>query len=269
MSNKQATILFADIAGCAEVSNNHGLEDYAQFLKGFHEAAILARKSVLSSYKEPEEMEFSVRGDEVCLILHSKDDGNSIKEDVQRAILYAIILKLNWLLSKYNQTRVNNSLTPRDLGIGIHHGPVYFDIYPDNIFGGNNIKSSEGYSINFTKRIEGCSRKGRFSKIFVSKEIEFLANRELIKFRDGEQFDLKGITTQPYIYEIENVEHIETFLSGIEIKEPSQGFPFTAREKYIKTSHIHANNLWLKDLLLFFFNAIGDSRCLELLITKK
>jgi hypothetical protein len=250
MSNKQATILFADIADCSEVSNNLSINDYAKFLQEFHETAYLSKDMVLSAYKEPDEMEFSIKGDEACLILHKNKNHKSCMEDVQNAIIYAIILKLNWFVSKYNQKRVRNSLLPRGLGIGIHHGAVFYTNYPHNFFGQHGEQSSEGYSINLAKRIEGTSRDGKYSKIHVSEDIVYLTDKRKVKFYKGKHFDLKGITTNVDIFEIEKLLAIESFLEEIKAKRKQPRWGLSAvQRKYIKTGPIHAQDFWLDELL--------------------
>jgi len=256
---KWATILFADIAGCAEVSNHLALQKYSEFLRQFHTAAKEAKERVLSRYKEQQDMEFSARGDEVCLILHKNEKPKSYIEDMRRAILYAIILKLGWLLSDHNQQRIEGSLLPTNLGIGIHRGPVWFDIYPCNIFGTENKKSSEGYCINFAKRVEGCSREGKYSRIFLSQEAKYLADKE-IYFDAVRQFNLKGISPDPYLSEIKNID-IKYVLKKIKFEPHSGWLKDTTLHKYIEFAEIHrSTELWLSILLDLYLNGTQDER---------
>jgi len=264
---KQATILFADIIGCSEISNNCSVGEYSRIIKQFHETAISTKKAFLSSYIEPDQIEFSLKGDEVCLILHKKDnDLKSNFEDTKKAILFAILLKLNWLLCDYNRRRIENSLLHRDLGIGIHSGPVWFAQFPYNLLSGKSGKSSEGYSINFTKRIEGCSREGKHSKIFISAEAAYLSDRRVIALDEGRQFDLKGISTKTHIFEIKHIDK-EFLIKELNITKPLK-FPFTTRQEYIRAALTHAKEYWLDTLLFLFFKASNDKKSLAMLATE-
>ena len=263
MGEKWATILFADIAGCAEVSNHHDLQRYSEFLKQFHEAASEVRKRVLSRYSEPQEMEFSVRGDEVCLILHKGKDAASYFEDMKRGILYAIFLKLGWLLSDHNQQRIESALLPMNLGIGIHHGPVWVDIYPCNIFG-KDRESSEGYSINFAKRVEGCSRQGTSSRIFLSQAAKYLAD-EAIQLDQDRQFDLKGISPDPYLVEVKDID-VGSILKRTDFEIPHGWLPDSTLQKYIEVAQIHSGTeQWLTRLLHLYLKGLNEERSLLML----
>ena len=171
----QATILFADIIGCSEISNEHSIEEYACILDQFHESANEAyRFCNLHSYRE-NIVEFNPKGDEACLILHSRDlrdsEEKTLIEDIKTVIIFAISIKLLWRASKYNRERLENGLFPRDVAIGINQGPVYFYNNPLP----QNPKSSEGYAINLAKRIETESRNGSSSKIFLSSKVWYWA----------------------------------------------------------------------------------------------
>ena len=216
MGVRRAPILFADIIGCSEVSNNCSIEEYDAFMNEFHEICVKTRDLIFPKNEySVEEMESSIRGDEICLILHSgrdiekgyfstfNEEKDRIVKDVKNSILFAVGLKLTWLISEYNRQRIRSSLLPRDLAIGINIGPVMFSVHPAT----GREKSSEGYSINLAKRIEGAAREGVHSKIFVCKEFKYICdeNEIPVEFDKERVFELKGITTPPYLHEIKDI----------------------------------------------------------------
>ena len=275
MGVRKATIVIADIIGCAEVSNNMNIVDYDKFLKQFHGVAKRVEKLLFPMEEYTvEEFEHTVRGDETCLIIHSGGDlGTSnnnldekqksfIHKDVKNAILFALSLKLLWLISNYNQQRVKDNLIPRDLGIGINHGPVVFAVHPAT----GRDRSSEGYSINLTKRVEGASRKGTCSKIFVSKEVKYLAKESdlPLTFDEGDSYELKGITTPPHLHEITNIEDSKFVLESPVMKELAK-LPKKDLERYYNTAIINDQEFWLRKLVGYLLLARNDDRALKLL----
>lgn len=209
-----ATILFADLAGCSEISNNVRVSEYNKIIREFHGISHRLKETVLSDYSS-DQIEFKACGDEACLILHSGNpfsyDENpgipqiedSIK-DVGNAIRFAVGIKLKWLLSDYNKNRMKNYLMPRNLGIGIHIGPVVFEEEKDS----GEAKSSEGYAINLAKRIEGASRSGGKWQIFLSEPVKVVLQKISNQFQCDKidcPNEFKGISTPPTIYELADI----------------------------------------------------------------
>ncbi|MBI3815112.1 MAG: hypothetical protein HY279_11715 [Nitrospinae bacterium] len=204
-----ATILFADLAGCSEISNNVKVSEYNKIIREFHEISYELKGAILSDYSS-EQIEFKASGDEVCIILHSgksfSNDNEPTEEserDVGNAIRFAVGIKLKWLLSEYNIERIKNRLNPRNLGIGIHSGIVVYDENPLR-----TAKSSEGYAINLAKRIEGASRSGKEWQIFLSAPVKIVLENisKGFTFMDKECLnEFKGISTPPVIYELTDI----------------------------------------------------------------
>ncbi|TET77736.1 hypothetical protein E3J38_09505, partial [candidate division TA06 bacterium] len=259
MGIRRAIVLFADIIGCSEISNNCSIQEYNSIIDEFHAICAETRDLFFPTGEySVEEMESSIRGDEVCLILHSGKDADDyhfapseqetdkVLRDVKNSILFSVGLKLMWMISDYNRKRVRCSLVPRDLGIGINIGPVVFAVHPST----GRDKSSEGYSINLAKRIEGASRAGRYSKIFVCKELRYLCteNRIPIEFDDEKVFELKGITTPPYLHEIRDVID-----SGMVTESPVMSelekLSDEDIEVYFRTARINEQEFWLRKLV--------------------
>lgn len=195
-------ILFADLVGCSEISNEQTPWKYADILEQFGEAARDAFKiAELDWWKEytesrtdidpskkdenlvpPQIIETSMGGDEVAIFLHPEylrpdfdevESGYDIYEiALRRILMFAFALKLNWLFSDYNIKRLEYKMQPRDIGIGIHCGNVYMQENRLQIGKDNLPWAAEGYAINLTKRIEGLSRKGTETNVLISSEIK-------------------------------------------------------------------------------------------------
>lgn len=207
----ETVIIFADIIGASEISNNVKLEDYALIIRQFHDCArnLLVRMGM----KEIDEFyECTFRGDELCVMFHGAcPDGDKPKilpdwqavYYVRNALVFAISLKILWRLSSYNLDRINQGLAPRDIAIGINLGRLY------RFENGGKIQS-EGYAINLAKRIETASRKGSKSKYLCSELVQQNQNAHLLKkmvkfHKIPDALEIKGISTDIDVYEIADV----------------------------------------------------------------
>ncbi len=259
----QAVILFADIMNASEISNNVSIAEYAGIINQFHKRASDVYEFIGLQRYQNNSVEMSLRGDEVCLILHSlplEDTGNekekidaALKRDIRNAILFAIAIKLLWRASAYNQSRINQDLFPRDLGVGIHQGPVYF--YKDNNLPSslNKNEASEGYALNLAKRIETESRNGKASKILVSGSVRYWSEKIPIPVTYGDrhipQNSLKGISTEFSLYEITKVEDIFRNFIGSLMDELA--FDKDVWEKYVLLKEKNPDDFWSELLLKF------------------
>ena len=277
MGLRMATILFADIVGCAEVSNELSPQKYDEFVSEFHRIGMEVQALLFPEGEySVEELELAVRGDEVCLILHTtpevsgdtwvQDEAAQRKrrEEVEKAVLFAVCLKMLWLVSDYNKQRVANHLLPRDIGVGIHHGPVIFTPHPAT----GREKSSEGFAINLAKRIEGVSRLGQWSKVFVSKEVRSLlgeSNLEL-EFDEGRRYNLKGITTAPHLHEVTEIGNSRAvFEKAPEVMKEVADASSDVIAGYYAAASVHDEDFWLRKLVGYVMLAQKDERALELL----
>lgn len=259
MGIRRAVVLFADIIGCSEVSNNCSIIQYDKFLSQFQ---AICEETVNHLFPKNEysveKFERTIKGDEICLILHSgsdiesdyftdKDGKNAyLIKDINNAVLFAIGLQLTWLASKYNQERIKDLLLPRGIGVGINIGPVMFETHP----AADRNKTSEGYAINLAKRIEGASRKGEYSKILVCKELRYLCKQNDIQIEFGNdfRFNPKGITTPPHLNEIKDIKD-----SNYVIKSPMFKLINNLKEEliesYYNTAMINEQEFWLRKLV--------------------
>ncbi|MFN8524832.1 MAG: sugar phosphate nucleotidyltransferase [Chloroflexota bacterium] len=210
----EAIILFADIIGASTISEHASEEDYDAFISEFQDLALTVVNSNLDRYQFTEEdrafCEFSVRGDELVLLLYTRDQ----IRDLRAATSIAIELKRRCFLSSFNKRRRGKLFY--DVGIGIHAGNVILRRHP-SIAGSPRTFNAEGYAINLTKRIEGYSREGSLSRILMSKRIRDIAPPQII-LSDRINAPLKGIYGSYALYELiaygdiedpENVDRVE------------------------------------------------------------
>lgn len=212
-----ATIMFVDIVGCSTISNVLGVEEYGKFLEEFKQIAEERIKAILldnyrtkTQYKRrkkiPKYLCHGIRGDEACVILFSDFDEQKSKDkelartnDANTAIEIAIQIKQDWLACDYNQKLLRDGKLPCDLGIGINSGPVY-------IKEENKELLPEGYAINLAKRIEGESRRGKYSGIIVGQLTKSLYDSDVGEseafFNEVEMVNLKGILQPVPTYEV-------------------------------------------------------------------
>jgi len=155
-------IVFVDICDATNLSNSLSTTDYGNFILQFNQSAQAAFKAVI----EPsfpgrllnDSVEFTVRGDEVCLLIHGKhtprldDSEYDESRDFELAIRFVLLLYTNWILQPINIERIRREQLPLLLSVGVHYGPVYYSQFTKKKW------SSEGYSINTAKRIESSSK---------------------------------------------------------------------------------------------------------------
>ncbi|MFP3867707.1 MAG: tetratricopeptide repeat protein [Desulfobacteraceae bacterium] len=211
----EAAILFGDIVNCVEVSNNASLENYDDFICQFQEVAVNAFHQYLifdkrnRRYQLHKNFFYTLKGDELFLILLTTPAA-----DLKTLLTMALHLKIKWLLSPFNRTRVDIGQTPKDVGIGINFGKIIMGWHPGN----KEFPTPEGFQINLAKRIESESRRGSHSKIYLSHSAYRVCRRAhfRIDFEPKETI-LKGFEGLTYLYEL---KHISQIALGVTIRYP-------------------------------------------------
>lgn len=205
----QIVILFADIIGCSEISNHEKIEDYNNILEEFRKLfSGITKKHKQKFYKDEVNIYFKtdVRGDEGCLMIFRKDDGDvrrpqSWAGDIDTAINIALDLKRRWLLSEYNKKRILNGWLTSDIAVGIHFGQAYINKEEHG-------DRPEGYAINLTKRIESHSREGAFTHIDISEAaydcLYFLTDEATYTFAPQRLIKPKGISQGINVFEVKH-----------------------------------------------------------------
>jgi class 3 adenylate cyclase len=166
----QTVILFADIVGCSEISNDEPLEKYNRILRQFRSLfEKITNKYKKEFYACSDNIDFQaqVRGNEGHLIIFRKSPEEANPDlwadDIDTAITISLDLKRRWLLSEFNKERIDAGKHISDIAVGIHFGQAWINKID------NNEYQPEGYAINLTKRIESHSREGAFSHIYLSE----------------------------------------------------------------------------------------------------
>ena len=219
----EATILFADMVDSSMLSHVHDPPRYDSLVSSFQEmCADTVENALRESQDKERHIEATVRGDELCMILACSLPGKNhtafetrVNQCTWLALQVAIRLKRSWLLVEENKERIWHGQPPLGIAIGMHAGPVV--VRPHRRFrqgletpSSQMSTSAEGYAINTAKRVEGISRLGRFSHIYLTRPIY---NRTPADFRQAfvrvDVPDLKGIATAPIIYEAKGIGHFD------------------------------------------------------------
>ena len=248
----QTVILFADIVGCPEISNNEPLEKYNRMLRQFRSLfEKITNKYKQKFYASHDNIDFKsqVRGNEGHLMIFRKTPEESNQDlwtdGIDTAISISLDLKRRWTLSKFNKERIVTEKHTFDIAVGIHFGQAWINKKSNNEF------QPEGYAINLTKKIESHSREGAFTHICLSEA----AYDKLYPLLDGTPYIFdrphlikpKGISPGFNLFEVKH--HFlpadwadeKTKTSGWKIFEPSKD----DIEKIEKAHLANPSNIWL------------------------
>lgn len=203
----RATILFCDLVQSSDLASFYTLANFNKLLIEFQQTGLETARTVLKkmNYKDST-FELSTGGDEIRLFLYS----GSTEEDLRCAILFSLVFKLTWQCGPTNKARHREGKLPINLGIGIHQGDVIYGAHPS----GRGRKNIEGYAINVAKRVEGCTREGRYFKIMVTHPIYEAAKSamRMASFTEASAGSrLKGIADILSIYELRSYYTQEVF----------------------------------------------------------
>ena len=196
----RALLLFADIVDSSKYSSVLGYRQYAERLLEFQN---LFKSFGMKYFPEPadrvlEFCEVKARGDEGTVFLATSKTDFDFGEAVFRSIEFLYHLK--GLLRNRGSDDEQESQAPTKIGLGagIHVGKVAFATKHEN--NRSIIDRVEGFSINYAKRVESCSRIGTYSRIFLSKEAgKLLEDKPVIL--SSTLAPLKGIHDQAEVYE--------------------------------------------------------------------
>lgn len=261
----EAIVLFADLVGASEVSNNISVENYYfTYLKFFHDA--IEYMENVFTFKSKRETILKYQGDEAYLVWVipecSECEGiekNKKQEESVSAILntlnFAFLLKMYWCLSKYNQERVKDNMIPKEIAIGINLGKA---IYSEKFLDGENqarIEKIEGYTINIAKRTEGEARKGQRSKIYLTetavKRLENRENEQGIIFSKPFPLKFKNISSEFWGYEILAIDPVRNPLFYFTFKAIYENMDLKSEIlEHIKNFASHTpSNFWMREVV--------------------
>lgn len=195
-----ALLIFADIVDSSKYSSVLGYKEYGKRLLDFQSTF---EKLGNKYFPSPED-----RSDEYCLVSARGDEGilfyaktvSDFSELVFRAIEF--IYHLKGLLRVGTRKSDEGSNSPRRIGLGagIHVGQVAFATRKVN--NRSFIERLEGFSINYAKRVESCSRSGKYSRVFLSKEAALLLEDKPVIF-SCMSLPMKGIDDNAEVYEVQ------------------------------------------------------------------
>ncbi len=160
MSTSQYIIIFCDLVGSSEVATEVSPDDYAKYIQSFYFAGTSALKFAyeIGWKEERHSLLRETTGDELLIMKKVVD----IEQDIFTALAFVYTFKLYWLMSAYTVKKILNHRPPREISFGLHVGEMA------------RVGDSEkwvSYDINIAKRVEGISREGISSNVFVTKYI--------------------------------------------------------------------------------------------------
>ena len=193
-------LVFADIIDSSKYSAVLGYADYANRLLKFQNMF----KELGRRYFPPP----NDRSMEYCLVDARGDEGilfyaapqADFSELVFRSIEFIYHLKGRLRFADYEKDTGRSSPQRLGLGAGIHVGQVAYAVKNEN----NHlvIDHLEGFSINYAKRIESCSRLGKYSRVFLSKEAaRLLEDKPVVLSRMAAS--MKGIDDSAEVFEVQ------------------------------------------------------------------
>jgi len=216
-SRRHAVMLFADIMNSSQLSDSLTVEEYYSVVQEFRTCSEGVVSDVLRRYQiRSRDVEWSSVGDELkvfCVPEEAPPD-RMLSQKLAHAALclidLAFRLKIAWLASSTNSSRLKEHKAPVDLGVGIHAGPVMVRYRGE-------VPVCDGYSINLAKRIEGKSREGHGCRIVMSHAVNLLL--EVVGRPRGPSAgticgemhgsEMKGISEPPRIFEVVQFDLVE------------------------------------------------------------
>jgi len=159
-----ALLVFADVIDSSRHSASLGYQEYARriltFQNAFHELGrryFPERRNDATRYCRVE-----VRGDEGTVFVLEPDPDRT--DLVMRAVEFLYHLKGRVAFPKPVGDTADTYASGLQIGAGIHFGDVAFCLDSQS-----HIENLQGFSINYAKRVETCSREGEFTRVFVSE----------------------------------------------------------------------------------------------------
>jgi hypothetical protein len=194
-----ALLVFADIVDSSKYSAVLGYREYAKRLLNFQNTFEKLGKKY---FPDPEDWSteycsIKARGDE-GILFYAKTQSD-FSELIFRSIEFLYHLKGRLRFGGDEEEAAKASPRRIGLGAGIHIGPVAFATKQEN--NRSIIDRLEGFSINYAKRVESCSRAGKYSRVFLSKEAAQLLEDKPVVF-SRVIAPMKGIEEYAEVYEV-------------------------------------------------------------------
>jgi len=252
LKTRQSFLLFVDIIDSSKFSSLLGYEQYGQIILHFNRHF----KQLVNIYfpgkyqNKIEYIKFDSYGDEGQLFIALKQGCIEYSEIAYDLISFLFELKSTFILEYENiieNNKYQKSPAIVEFAAGINFGTI-------GLFEEDGEHKIVGYAINVAKRIENASRQGRYSNIFISKEI-YLQLQKLPVFMSKVQADLIGIENNTILYEI---------MSALVNNMPRSLDDFSEYEA--KIDEFAQNNgfyeikaPWLNSLIISYYNFMYES----------
>ena len=250
---QDALILFADVIDSSKYSAVLGMMKYAERLLTLQKLFVKLGKTYfptkdnIVSYYEVE-----ARGDEGTIFCIDPDiePADLVFKTLQFAYELKARIGLLWRFEDIGEV----SAQTMKIGVGIHFGKVALITkikIDEKGLPRSVIEGIEGFSINYGKRVESCSRLGKYSKVFLSKTAASLLDGYPVVL-SKHAASMKGIEPSEEIYEVRSAffEIMPLDPAGFD----SEIFisTYTTNAKELKL----VNEPWLKGLII----SVLDSR---------
>lgn len=206
-----ALIVFVDVIDSSKYSSVLGMDNYAKQLLRFQDLFEKLGNLYFPSLPDKANSYAFVRarGDEGIIFYVSPNMNQS--DLIHNAVKFSFELKAKMGLEERENGSNDRVPMPMKIGVGIHYDVVSNIVRIEAGTSRSIIERIEGFSINYAKRIESCSRLGKFSHIFLSKKAAFLLDDSPIIFKKYTA-PLKGIDVSEEVFEVlsaffENIPH--------------------------------------------------------------
>ncbi len=251
-----ALLIFADIVDSSKYSSVLGYKEYARRLLSFQNTFERLGEKYFP-YPEDRSKGYcvvSARGDE-GILFYAKTEPN-FSELVFRSIEFMYHLKgrLRFGIGEMD----GGSTSPRRIGLGagIHVGQVAFAVRQEN--NRSVIDRLEGFSINYAKRIESCSRLGKYSRVFLSKEAaRLLEDKPIVLSRMNAP--MKGIDESAEVFEVQ-----AGLFSGLKLdpNDPEDEY-LQSQVNLVASRPIEVEELWVKSLAVSVLDCLLDQSLVD------
>lgn len=235
-----ALLVFADIVDSSKYSAVLGYKEYARRLLDFQNTFEKLGEKYFPYPKD--------RSREYCLVRARGDEGILFYAKTQPDFSELVFRSIEFIYHLKGRLRFGigekdeGSTSPRRIGLGagIHVGQVAFAIKQENYR--SVIDRLEGFSINYAKRVESCSRLGKYSRVFLSKEAARLLEDKPVVF-SRITAPMKDIDENAEVYEVHaglfsglkldpndpDDEHLQSQINNI------ANYPIEIEEPWIKS----------------------------------
>jgi hypothetical protein len=244
-------LVFVDIVDSSKYSAVLGYKEYARRLLDFQNTFEKLGKKY---FPDPAD-----HSREYCLVRARGDEGILFYATTQPNFAELVFRSIEFIYHLKGRLRFGidekdeGSTSPRRIGLGagIHVGQVAFAIKQKN--NRSVIDRLEGFSINYAKRVESCSRLGKYSRVFLSKEAARLLEDKPVVF-SRMTAPMKGIEEGAEVFEVQ-----AGLFSGVKLdpNDPEDEH-LQSQVNNIASRPIEVEEPWVKSLAISVLDYLLD-----------